>query len=125
MAAMAATAASAAAAYLTRLTVGVVMGVLHPSAGPVPPERRFVAGAMACRVRRLDVAVAVTGTAVVVGVLVTAVALRDGIGGLGRSGGWRRRRSAGRAVHRPGMVVVVRHSWLGRSRMRARSGPGR
>src|SRR5258706_277954 len=39
---------------------------------------------------RSDVAVAVAGAAVVVGVLVTAVALRDGIGGLGgRDGGWR------------------------------------
>jgi len=60
-----------------------------------------MAASLACRGRRLDVAVAVTGAAVVVSVLVAAVALRDGIRGLGRCHGrprgWRggrRRRGA-------------------------------
>jgi hypothetical protein len=42
--------------------------------------------------QRLDIAVAIARAAVVVGVLVTAVALRDGIGWRGRRSGRRRRR---------------------------------
>src|SRR5262249_34543065 len=57
---------------------------------------------------RLDVAVAVAGAAVVVGVVIAAVALRHGIGGLGRRCGGRGGWGAGRGGGPPGVGVVVR-----------------
>jgi len=63
---------------------------------------------------QLKVAVAVAGAAVVVGVAVAAVALRDGVGGLGGRGGGRCGWRTDRGVRRPGMVVVMRRSRRGR-----------
>jgi hypothetical protein len=85
-----------------------------------------VAAAVARRGLRLDVAVTIARAAVVVGVLVTAVALRDGIGWRGRCSGRRRggRRWRGdRHMHRPGMVVAM-VSRGGLRRRRGRAGCG-
>ena len=57
--------------------------------------------------RRLDVAVAIAGAAVVVGVLVAAVALRDRVGGRGGCSGRRRGRRGGRGGRRRGMGVMA------------------
>src|SRR6516162_6448414 len=85
MATTATAAVTAASISLPRRRVGIVMGLTYPSArarsrGRVPrPELGIAAGRRGAR-RRLDVAVAIAGAPVVVGVLVSAVALRDGIG---------------------------------------------
>src|SRR6516164_8522498 len=98
----------AASVRLPRHAVRVVIGPTSRSAGPGPHTwgARPVAWAVVCGVR-LDVAVSVAGAAVVVGVLVAAVALRDRIRG---RGGDRRRgrggRRGGRGVRGPGTVVV-------------------
>jgi len=104
-----------------------------PSPIPEPGARARtgrgpVAGSAARGGRRLDVAVAIAGAAVVVGVLVAAVALRDGIGGLGGChgrrwrrgrGGRRRRRRGDRGVRRRGLGVTVRRTGrLGRGGVR-------
>jgi len=101
----------AAIISLPRRAVEMVMG-FHRSFGPGPGlVAGLWPGAVADGGQRLDVAVAIAGAAVVVGVLVAAVALRDGVGGL-RWCGRRWRGWCGRGVvHRPG-VVVMRHGGL-------------
>jgi len=91
---------------------------LHPiegDTGTVSAARQAaVMSAASARVlRRLDVAVAIAGTAVVIRVMIPAVALRDGIGG--RRRGRRRGGRGGCGAHRREMAVLVRRSgWLGR-----------
>src|SRR6266567_8620091 len=93
-----------------------ILDTLHHSVTDRP--RRVAAMPLTCPespVNHLDVAIAVARAAIVVGVLVTAVALRDGIGGLGRCGGRRRGWCSGRGVRRRQMMVTVRRSrWLRR-----------
>src|SRR6516162_7235147 len=103
----AAMAASAARTYPLRRPAAVVM------VSPFVAPGRAGGHELVLWRWRLDVAVAVAGTAVVVGVLVAAVALRNGIGGLGRRCGGRCGWRADRGVRRPGMVVV-RGGRLGR-----------
>jgi hypothetical protein len=65
----------------------------HPNrTGQAPAGSGTAAAAMPCGGRGLNVAVAIAGATVVIGVLVTAVALRDGIGWRGRRSGRRRGR---------------------------------
>ena len=73
----------------------------HP-AGPAGTAGSGTAAADGGRRAAVDVAVAIAGAAVVVGVLVAAVALRDRIGGGGGWGGRRRGRRGGRGGRRRG-----------------------
>ncbi len=114
--AMATMAAIATSMCLPRRAVRAVTGLLSsfsPAGGPAAGGT--MPAAAVCGGRQLDVAIAVARAAIVVGVLVTAVALRDGIGGLGRCGGRRRGWCSGRGVRRRQMMVTVRRSrWLRR-----------
>src|SRR5690348_10129858 len=113
-AAMAKTAAIAASGP-PRRAMWAVMGLTFRSARPGPALGRDRWPGCDVRWLRLDVAVAIAGAAVVVGVLVAAVALRNGVGRLRRSRGGRRGRGV---VHRAGMAVMMRHRRRRRGGMR-------